>query len=303
MMSAAMTILLVGLISLGFFAPIPAHAWPLFQIDDVRVSPPDPIHPGDPVSLETTIRTPTSPAFLTQPTDVEVVGNSIFIDVHVSSGPQRAIDELTEVVDLGRFSPGTYPYTVTLIPEFDASFDLEMDVVTGHFTILPKSTDEGVCDELGLEGRAWGLCNAYCEALDCDSPDPKANPKACESLKNHLDGVKEGASRCEVVECPCFTLEDLEQITNATSCNLSVNTMCDGTTFRSDVVSDTTTVGICSPSYPEGSIVTVSGPYENVLGGTKTNPPLPRRKCWPGTLAKLHACMDLVETRCDDLGL
>ena len=94
----------------------------------------------------------------------------------------------------------------------------------------------------------------------------------------------------------------LEQITAATSCNLSVNTMCNGTTFRSDVVSDTTTVGICDPSYPEGSIVTVSGPYENLLGGAKTNLPLPK-KCLPSTLEELHACMDLVETRCDDLGL
>jgi hypothetical protein len=296
-----MTVLLVGLISLGFFAPVPAHARPLFQIDDVHVSPPDPIHPGDPVSLETTIRTPTSPAFLTQPTDVEVVGNSIFVDVYVSSGHQRAIDEVTEVVDLGRFSPGTYPYTVTLIPEFDGNFDRQLDVVTGHFTIRPRSANESVCDELGLEGLAWGLCNAYCEALDCDSPDPKASPRACEQLEARLEAAAAGASSCAM--CPCFSLEDLEQITTATSCNLSVNTTCNGNTVRSDVVSETATVGICDPSYPDGSIVTVSGPYENLLGVAKMNPPLPRRKCPARTLEKLHACMDLVEIRCNDLGL
>ncbi len=134
--SAAMTVLLVGLMSLGFFAPVTAHA---FQIDGVHVSPPDPIHPGDPVSLEITIRTPTSPAFLTQPTDVEGLGNSIFVDVYASAGQQRAIDELTEVVDLGRFSPGTYTYTVTLIPEFDSNFGREMRVATGDFTILRRS--------------------------------------------------------------------------------------------------------------------------------------------------------------------
>jgi hypothetical protein len=178
--------------------------------------------------------------------------------------------------------------------------------VSGVFANTPDGgtpAQESVCYELGLEGRAWGLCNAYCEALDCDSSDPKASPKACEWLKNQLEEVAEAASRCEVVECPCFTLEDLEQITTATSCNLSVDTMCDGTRFRPDVVPDTTTVGICDPSYPEGSIVTVSGPYENFRGGAKMNPPLPRRKCFLSTLEKLHACMDLVEIRCDDLGL
>ena len=179
-------------------------------------------------------------------------------------------------------------------------------IVSGAFAKTPDGetpAQQSVCDELGLEGRAWWLCSAYCEALDCNLPDPKASPKACERLKTHLEEVAEGASRCEVVECPCFTREDLEQITTATSCNLSVNTMCDGTRFRSDVVSDTTTVGICNPSYPEGSIVTVSGPYENLLGGAKTNLPPPAKKCLPSTLEELHACMDLVETRCDDLGL
>ena len=28
-------------------------------------------------------------------------------------------------------------------------------------------------------GAAFGLCNAYCEAMDCDSEDTQASPKAC----------------------------------------------------------------------------------------------------------------------------
>ena len=35
---------------------------------------------------------------------------------------------------------------------------------------------ETVCD--GQSGAAFGLCNAYCEAMDCDSPDPQASPQA-----------------------------------------------------------------------------------------------------------------------------
>ena len=38
-------------------------------------------------------------------------------------------------------------------------------------------TEESVCD--GLSGAAFGLCNAYCEAMDCDSEAPNANETAC----------------------------------------------------------------------------------------------------------------------------
>ena len=31
----------------------------------------------------------------------------------------------------------------------------------------------------GQVGSAFGLCNAYCEAMDCDSDDPQASDKAC----------------------------------------------------------------------------------------------------------------------------
>ena len=39
---------------------------------------------------------------------------------------------------------------------------------------------ESVCD--GLETGLFGICNAYCEAMDCDNPERvKANGKACQS--------------------------------------------------------------------------------------------------------------------------
>lgn len=44
---------------------------------------------------------------------------------------------------------------------------------------VPPS-EETVCDE--LEGAAFGLCNAYCEAMDCDSEEPKASERACDRL-------------------------------------------------------------------------------------------------------------------------
>ena len=28
--------------------------------------------------------------------------------------------------------------------------------------------ESDICTDAGLEGAAWGLCNSYCEAIDCD---------------------------------------------------------------------------------------------------------------------------------------
>ena len=41
-------------------------------------------------------------------------------------------------------------------------------------------SEETACD--AYEGAAFGLCNAYCEAMDCDSAEPQASEKACEKV-------------------------------------------------------------------------------------------------------------------------
>jgi len=44
--------------------------------------------------------------------------------------------------------------------------------------------EETVCDEVSKS--LFGLCNAYCEAMDCDSDSPHASDKACEkALTNY----------------------------------------------------------------------------------------------------------------------
>jgi hypothetical protein len=187
--------------SLALFAPGSSQA---FEIDGVLVSPPDPIHPGDSVSLEITIRTPTSPAFLTRATDVEVVGHAIFVDVIASAGGQRAIDELTDVADLGRFSPGTYTYTVTLIPDFDANSGREMRVATGTFTIVRRSAREGVCDALlDATPPLYGLCVAFCELRD--------HPRNSRLLEVYERLRRDGDPDMPCV-CPCWSREELESI-------------------------------------------------------------------------------------------
>jgi hypothetical protein len=42
--------------------------------------------------------------------------------------------------------------------------------------------EESVCD--GEVGAAFGLCNAYCEAMDCESSHPHASKKACKKVRN-----------------------------------------------------------------------------------------------------------------------
>jgi hypothetical protein len=46
---------------------------------------------------------------------------------------------------------------------------------------------ENICD--GQEGSAFGLCNSYCEAMDCDSDNPQTSQKA---LREGSGKLREG---------------------------------------------------------------------------------------------------------------
>jgi hypothetical protein len=73
-------------------------------------------------------------------------------------------------------------------------------------------SQEDVCD--GQKGAAFGLCNAYCEAMDCDSDNPNANAKACDRVKGNFERITGERLPCDLF-CPCFTAEDLQQGTIA----------------------------------------------------------------------------------------
>ena len=80
--------------------------------------------------------------------------------------------------------------------------------------------EEEVCE--GLSGRAYGLCNAYCEAKDCDSPDHRASDRTCEINLEHYqdetgypgppcdcrgvcaDEKSECLAECTPDDCPCI---------------------------------------------------------------------------------------------------
>ena len=71
-------------------------------------------------------------------------------------------------------------------------------------------TPDGACD--GLEDNAWGLCNAYCYAMDCDGV-PNASARACAQVAlNFYRATDEQTMPCveSVVQtetqpgsCPC----------------------------------------------------------------------------------------------------
>ena len=59
--------------------------------------------------------------------------------------------------------------------------------------------EEGSCTY--LEGRAYGQCNAFCEAKDCDSMDPMDWNKSCYNLLEHYQDETGKAGP------PCFCNE------------------------------------------------------------------------------------------------
>ena len=59
-----------------------------------------------------------------------------------------------------------------------------------------------ICDEAGLIGSAYGACNAYCDALDCDSLEPGGSKRACEQAMSRFMKLTGEIPPCEPV-CPC----------------------------------------------------------------------------------------------------
>jgi len=47
---------------------------------------------------------------------------------------------------------------------------------------------EDICTKWGFTGKVNGLCNAYCEAMDCDSAEPRASLKACTQMYEKIVG-------------------------------------------------------------------------------------------------------------------
>jgi hypothetical protein len=60
-------------------------------------------------------------------------------------------------------------------------------------------SEETVCDV--FTGAAFGLCNAYCEAMDCDDPNVRASAAACARVEANFQRVTGGAILPCVQDC------------------------------------------------------------------------------------------------------
>jgi len=78
---------------------------------------------------------------------------------------------------------------------------------------------EDICTKWGFDGKVNGLCNAYCEAMDCDDPNPHASDQACTRVLDKIqgelgntpfptcedsddDGIPNGSDNCPAVANP-----------------------------------------------------------------------------------------------------
>jgi len=57
---------------------------------------------------------------------------------------------------------------------------------------------EDVCE--GYAGQAYGLCNAYCEAMDCDG-EPRASEKACARVQANFENITDQMLPCLLEGC------------------------------------------------------------------------------------------------------
>jgi hypothetical protein len=70
--------------------------------------------------------------------------------------------------------------------------------------------EESVCD--GLSGAAWGLCNAYCEVMDCDSESETASSRACLKVLGNFAKHSDEPIPCARVVCPCWDAADVDSL-------------------------------------------------------------------------------------------
>jgi hypothetical protein len=72
-----------------------------------------------------------------------------------------------------------------------------MLIITMSLSAAFATPPGSVCD--GYNGQAFGQCNAYCEATDCDE-DPNANQTACDNLYNSFVALTGDQPPCESID-------------------------------------------------------------------------------------------------------
>lgn len=70
-------------------------------------------------------------------------------------------------------------------------------------------SQETICD--GETGAAYGLCNAYCEAMDCESAAPHASATACAKVKDKFTQITGRDLPCNLA-CPCQAIPEFNAV-------------------------------------------------------------------------------------------
>lgn len=131
--------------------------------------------------------------------------------------------------------------------------------------------EETVCD--GQAGAAFGLCNAYCEAMDCDSMDHRASDTACSRVKRNYERMTGRPLPCEVV-CPCGAHLPL------------FAAIGEGTVPVERCVADDEIISVLTPG---GEFVVVNGLVEQAFCSANLEPPFIEL-----TGAEVVACRDFL---------
>ena len=125
---------------------------------------------------------------------------------------------------------------------------------------------ETVCDG---DPFSFGLCNAYCEALDCESDTPLGTPRACSRILTNYMKKSDGVlPPCEVT-CPCsFTAETLLSDQEILDQTLSGNDAFTGTTTCGAVFyqGNSAESGITGPTGEEGLLYQGANPTADEHG-------------------------------------
>jgi hypothetical protein len=101
---------------------------------------------------------------------------------------------------------------------------------------------ETICDS--QSGAAYGLCTAYCEAMDCDSPAPHASASACSKVRGNYQRITGHSMPCDAT-CPCG----------------------DQISLFASIAAGTETIGVCYTNSSETTIYTSTGDVVTVLNG------------------------------------
>lgn len=71
-----------------------------------------------------------------------------------------------------------------------------------HLPVVSQAAESTICD--GSAGAAYGLCTAYCEAMDCDSDNPQASETACQRVYDNYAKITGGIPPCVLTEMIVF---------------------------------------------------------------------------------------------------